>query len=621
MSSALDKFLNGKFNTFNNLKQIGPKSWLISDQNGKTYVLNRYRSDNKKAENSYIINDILFKNPNNNYKTNFLFYDDRRLIDDFQFILIEYCREGDLNKFLLDSRYRRQDNDEQIKNWILQLLRAVEFLNKNRIIHKKLTTYTIMVHNGQLKIDGFEHAEIVDGDSSIVNVSFDENYGAFNSPEIVKMGKINFKYHIWCVGWLIYEICTCEWKHPRLYSEKFDNWKPPNLPENYSKSLNYIFKKMIKLSPASRSKPEKLIKLASDYFSKEKIVRKKSDEVSDSLSFKESLLKSFDQRFERNFDNRDDDEYLSDSDEESSASKSDQELDISEKFKEKNKIYKGKFNDYKVKEILESNEFYSEFLTTTKTRRRRLLRVVNYSNSNLVKNDLNLLRDVLRRIKEDKNSFVVSIDEFFDIGNSTKLGYSSEVFEEGSLDKMLFRLNEDKRNLSEDKIFDYIFYLFDALSFLHEKKIIHRDVRPRNIYLRNEKLKLGNFGIDHVLQNEIQKIDKKENSTRPCYFSPEFVVNKKADARCDVWSAGCVMYEMFKLEPLFTNKSLIKIIETEEITLPEIECRKKTKNLFYTLIRPLNERPNSQEILKKLDEMVKKERETFEKPTSYFDSD
>lgn len=57
-------------------------------------------------------------------------------------------------------------------------------------------------------------------------------------------------------------------------------------------------------------------------------MRKKSEEISDSLNFRDYLLRAFDQRFEKNFESRDEDEYLSDSDEENNCSKSDIELDV-----------------------------------------------------------------------------------------------------------------------------------------------------------------------------------------------------------------------------------------------------------------------------------------------------
>lgn len=57
-------------------------------------------------------------------------------------------------------------------------------------------------------------------------------------------------------------------------------------------------------------------------------IRKKSEDKWDSLNFRDYLLRAFDQRFETYFESRDEDEYLSDSDEENNCSKSDQELDV-----------------------------------------------------------------------------------------------------------------------------------------------------------------------------------------------------------------------------------------------------------------------------------------------------
>ena len=53
--------------------------------------------------------------------------------------------------------------------------------------------------NGQLKIDGFEHAVKLDSNDSVVDVNDEEKYGMYNAPELNKHRKINQKYHIWYV--------------------------------------------------------------------------------------------------------------------------------------------------------------------------------------------------------------------------------------------------------------------------------------------------------------------------------------------------------------------------------------------------------------------------------------
>lgn len=54
---------------------------------------------NQKAEDAYKINEILFKNPNNSFKNSFLFYEQRILIDEFSYVLVEYCRVSKSFKF------------------------------------------------------------------------------------------------------------------------------------------------------------------------------------------------------------------------------------------------------------------------------------------------------------------------------------------------------------------------------------------------------------------------------------------------------------------------------------------------------------------------------------------
>lgn len=110
MTTILNKFLSGKFNTAIDLKQIGANSWIVNEESPKalviffywnnflfrfsylSYVLNRFESGDKKAQSAYKINEILYKNTNNTFKSNFIFYEDHKIVDDYYFVLVEYCR-------------------------------------------------------------------------------------------------------------------------------------------------------------------------------------------------------------------------------------------------------------------------------------------------------------------------------------------------------------------------------------------------------------------------------------------------------------------------------------------------------------------------------------------------
>ena len=78
----------------------------------------------------------------------------------------------------------------------MYVLHAFNFLKNNNFLYRKITS-TIFVSNGQLKIDGFEHAVKLETNDTIVDVNDEEKYGMFNCPELNKHRKINQKYHIW----------------------------------------------------------------------------------------------------------------------------------------------------------------------------------------------------------------------------------------------------------------------------------------------------------------------------------------------------------------------------------------------------------------------------------------
>lgn len=100
-----------------------------------------------------------------------------------------------------------------------------------------------------------------------------------------------------------------------------------------------------------------------------------------------------------------------------------------------------------------------------------------------------------------------------------------------------------------------------ALFYLHERKILHRDMKTQNIFLKNGKvrflylyhfyfqIRLGDFGIAKVLENT--KDFANTCIGTPYYMSPELFKNKPYSYKSDVWALGCVLYEMCNLRHAF----------------------------------------------------------------------
>ena len=76
---------------------------------------------------------------------------------------------------------------------------------------------------------------------------------------------------------------------------------------------------------------------------------------------------------------------------------------------------------------------------------------------------------------------------------------------------------------------------------LHEKKILHKDLKPENIFLHlGGQVKVGDFG----LAKELLMPQKLDNMFTMYYAPPEIYEVKDCDLKFDVWSMGCILYEM-----------------------------------------------------------------------------
>lgn len=105
-----------------------------------------------------------------------------------------------------------------------------------------------------------------------------------------------------------------------------------------------------------------------------------------------------------------------------------------------------------------------------------------------------------------------------------------------------------KEQYSEVKIINLIRSLLDALAYLASKNVMHRDLKPENILLdKGEKIKIVDFGLATFIDLD-EYIFKKCGT--PGYIAPEvFKYDAKVptthyDDRCDVFSAGCILFYM-----------------------------------------------------------------------------
>ena len=88
-----------------------------------------------------------------------------------------------------------------------------------------------------------------------------------------------------------------------------------------------------------------------------------------------------------------------------------------------------------------------------------------------------------------------------------------------------------------------------ALRHVHSKHVIHRDLKGRNIFIHDDshemEFLISGFGVSKVMQNAKATANTVVGS--PYYMSPEINLSKPYTTQTDIWSLGCVLYEMCSL--------------------------------------------------------------------------
>merc|ERR1712176_1310912 len=149
-----------------------------------------------------------------------------------------------------------------------------------------------------------------------------------------------------------------------------------------------------------------------------------------------------------------------------------------------------------------------------------------------------------------------------------------------------------------------------AIQYLHRNHVLHRDLKPANLFLTLARdLRVGDFGVAKSMACTGEMAHTLIGT--PYYVSPEVVKERPYSCPSDIWSMGCILYQMCALRVPFDAADLKSLIQ--KITkgpAPEIPSEYSTgiRNLCKELpSRDVAKRPQSSEILKRpiVQEMVK----------------
>lgn len=143
---------------------------------------------------------------------------------------------------------------------------------------------------------------------------------------------------------------------------------------------------------------------------------------------------------------------------------------------------------------------------------------------------------------------------------SSKMNIVMEYANGGTLrdlihDKMMVsRLQKQSLQYwTETQILDWFAQICLPIKYIHDRKILHRDLKPINIFLtENRTVKLGDFGVSKIL--ETTNAEANTYAGTRFYLSPEIIGRQPYNQKTDIWSLGVVLYEMCALHRPFAQE-------------------------------------------------------------------
>ena len=182
-------------------------------------------------------------------------------------------------------------------------------------------------------------------------------------------------------------------------------------------------------------------------------------------------------------------------------------------------------------------------------------------------------------------NIVAYLDSFIE-GNELIIVF--EWAESGDLKRQVRKAQERQVRFEERVIWKYFAQICEAIRHMHDRRIMHRDLKPANIFLTlNGTVKVGDLGLGREMSEHTVEAHSKVGT--PLYMSPEVLRGDGYDFRSDIWSVGCLLYELamlkspFKAEGLNLYSLFQKISKADYQPLPD-HYSEELRELAYSML-------------------------------------
>uniref|UniRef100_A0A7E4VH74 non-specific serine/threonine protein kinase n=1 Tax=Panagrellus redivivus TaxID=6233 RepID=A0A7E4VH74_PANRE len=187
----------------------------------------------------------------------------------------------------------------------------------------------------------------------------------------------------------------------------------------------------------------------------------------------------------------------------------------------------------------------------------------------------------VKLLKAVTSPFIIKCFEAF---VEDHLYISLEYADNGDLEGKILQMQKRGTIFSERTIWYYFHKICHGIKDLHAKRILHRDLKPANVFMyKNGNVKIGDLGLGRMFSQNTAKAVTRVGTEY--YMSPERNATGGYNFMSDIWSLGCLLYEMATLRSPFNGEtknaySLHKKIEAGEILPLPMNLYSKQLNYF-----------------------------------------
>ena len=256
----------------------------------------------------------------------------------------------------------------------------------------------------------------------------------------------------------------------------------------------------------------------------------------------------------------------------------------------------------KIKEI-RSNFFHKYIIRNVETKEEYAYKMININTDSKKKKKILNDAQILKNINHPN---IILLKSVYYSKDKRFLNIITEYADDGNLQQKFDEKKEKKEYFEERTLLNWFMQICLALKYIHNKSILHRNIKPSNIFLMKKGsdniAKLGDFGIAKNLGPLNYTRTRIETHQ---YSAPEMLEEKDYNFKVDIWSLGATFYQLIILDYPFEGKTNEEKQENiKKGNKKEIPKECKIDREFIDIVNQMlslrpDERPTAEDILKK----------------------